>query len=138
VTTILVVDDEPDIRLLLRMTLNLASCEVVEAESGEGALDMLAARDDIDIVLLDVRMPPGLTGWEVLERIGERPTDARPQIVMLSAFDDAKERARAGNAGYLRKPFEQADLLGTIADLRQDQAEREGTRAEGAAGGREA
>lgn len=118
-TTVLVVDDEPDIRVLVRMTLARAGYDVVEAETGEAAVALLTARTDIDVVLLDVRLP-GISGWDVLEQVGALASEASPQFVMLSAHVDAvaRERAKAvGAAVYLSKPFLPDELIAAVAGL---------------------
>ncbi len=111
---VLVVDDEPDIRALVKMALRSAGHTILEADGGYAAIEALA-HHDVDIMLLDVRMPD-LSGWEVLERL--EPRAQWPRVVMLSAHVDAvvRERAKAaGCDGYLSKPFLPADLLATVA-----------------------
>ena len=95
--TVLVVDDEDDMRQLVRVVLEGAGLRVVdEAVDGLGALDMLRtlqAPPVPTVIVLDNRMP-GLTGLEVAERVLQEIPDQR--IVLFSAFlnDEIKERAR--------------------------------------------
>lgn len=108
---VLVIDDEPDIRMLTRMWLELEGHTVIEAENGEDGLGLLASEKP-DLTFLDIRLP-GIDGWEVLRRIREQHPDA--VVIMMSAhssghtLDKAKEK---GSTGYLVKPFKRDDILG--------------------------
>ena len=79
---VLVLEDEASIRGFIVINLERAGYQVVEAESGEEALDKLAANPDTRVVLLDI-MLPGIDGIEVCRRI--RLTDPHIGIIMLSA-----------------------------------------------------
>jgi CheY-like chemotaxis protein len=117
VRTVLVVDDEPDVRLIARLVLGAAGYEVLEAASGEEALDVLETTVP-DVVLLDVRMP-GIDGWTVHERIRSRVgTDALP-VVFFTADLAARSEAPAeiGEAQLLTKPFQADDLLWAIRSV---------------------
>jgi CheY-like chemotaxis protein len=108
---VLVVDDEPDIRMLTRMMLEGAGHEVIEAESGERCLEIVEDETP-DLILLDIRLP-GIDGWGVLERITTRTVEKIP-VVMMSAHSSEGTLARAakaGSVGYLIKPFKEAELL---------------------------
>jgi CheY-like chemotaxis protein len=97
VVTTLIVDDEPDMRLLIGMSLTLdGACEITsEAEDGEQALEAWA-RDRPDVVVLDMRMP-GLSGLDVARRIfAIDPTQA---IVICSAYLDQADRDEAKRIG---------------------------------------
>jgi DNA-binding response OmpR family regulator len=106
--TILVVDDEPDIRTLVQLNLELDGHRVVTAANGAEALELIA--DEVpDLMLLDLMMPE-VDGWTVLETI-KAATDLdvnRIPVVMLTANDAADARMRGGIEGaikYLTKPF---------------------------------
>src|SRR5438270_12097430 len=96
---ILLVDDEPALRELLRVTFEGAAISVDEAGSGEEALASLAVRLP-DAIVLDLRMP-GMDGAELCRRLRRDPLTRRLPIVVLSGGDvEALERAcRAGAAG---------------------------------------
>ncbi len=114
--TILVVDDEPDLRVIVRTFLEREGHSVVEADSGEAALAMLA-RKDPDLVLLDLRMP-GIDGWQVLDELGVERLEALP-VVILSANVDGSSARRAeelGCRGYLSKPFTRVELAALVAE----------------------
>ncbi len=106
---ILVVDDDPDIRGLLRELLERAGHEVVTAENGRGALRSLY-EERPDLVVLDVAMPE-LDGWGTLERI--RDLSDVP-VLMLTARTGELEKVRGLRAGaddYVTKPFGRQELL---------------------------
>jgi len=108
VATILVVDDEPDIRQLVQLNLELDGHRVLTAANGNEALAVLEGEIP-DVMLLDLNMPE-LDGWAVLQRIKDAgDTDvSRIPVLMLTAYDTADSRVRGGIEGairYLTKPF---------------------------------
>ncbi len=114
--TVLVVDDDPGVRMVLDTCLGL-SFDVVLAEDGHLALVMVDSTLAFDVAIVDVMMP-GIDGFEVAAHI----RDARPgtPVIMLSALDDGDTRDRALQAGattYLTKPFDPALLEATIERL---------------------
>ncbi|MFN8076787.1 MAG: response regulator [Kineosporiaceae bacterium] len=114
---ILVVDDEPDIRAIVRIALEtLAGWTVLEAPGGEAGLD-LARQERPDAVLLDVMMP-GLDGPATARRLAADPATADIPVVMLTAKVLSSERAALAQgpvAAVLSKPF---DPLTLAADVR--------------------
>jgi DNA-binding response OmpR family regulator len=115
---ILVVDDDADIRLLLRELLERASFDVEEAESGRAALRSLNASPPA-LVLLDVSMPD-LDGYQTLERIRDL---SEVPVIMLTARARELEKVRGLTAGaddYVAKPFGRQELLARVqAQLRR-------------------
>ena len=113
--TVLVVDDEWDIRELLVDTILDAGLEVIEAPDGQAALDRVANHHP-DIVLLDIWMP-GMDGFGVLERLRADPETAKIPVVMLTAMP-ASEGEKAGlDLGvfhYINKPWEPGVIESTI------------------------
>jgi urea transport system substrate-binding protein len=104
---ILVVDDDPDLREFLRLTLTSMGFEVTSAANGREALDVLEGYDP-DLILLDMKMPV-MDGWEFCRTLEGR--DARPPIVVLTAAPDPACRAAEAHAdGWLGKPFEYEEL----------------------------
>lgn len=121
--TVLVVDDEPDIVLLVRLALESAGHEVVEAGDGAAALDAVAERDP-DVMLLDLRMAP-VDGWAVLDRLRADGRLASLPVVVVSAHASpaATDKAlRAGCRAYLNKPFTIPELLACVEDALQADA----------------
>jgi CheY-like chemotaxis protein len=117
---ILVVEDEPENRLLIRMVLSMEGYEVAEVEDAIH-LDTVVARERPDLILLDVMMP-GINGYEALEALRASEATRTLPVVMLTALAQRSdvERAIAGGVdGYLTKPFEPAELVGTVQSALQ-------------------
>jgi CheY-like chemotaxis protein len=109
---VLVVEDDPSMRLLVTVNLELAGFRVVSAATGKDALE-LAASEEPDAVLLDV-MLPDLGGFEVAERLRETP------IVFMSARTSESDMERGRGVGaidYVTKPF---DPMALPDRLRED------------------
>jgi DNA-binding response OmpR family regulator len=115
--TILVVDDEPDIRELVQLNLELDGHRVITAANGNEALAAIEAEVP-DIMLLDLQMPER-DGWSVLQSIkdaGDLDINRIP-VLMLTAYDTADNRVRGGIEGalrYLTKPFSPTALRDEI------------------------
>ncbi|HEX7255659.1 MAG TPA: response regulator transcription factor [Gaiellaceae bacterium] len=120
---ILVVDDDADIRGLVRELLERRGFSVAEAMDGKQALqELYAVRPDL--VILDVGMP-GMDGWTTLERIREL---SEVPVVMLTARSAELEKTRGLRAGaddYVTKPFGRQELLARIERLLQRSGGRE-------------
>ena len=115
---VLVADDDPDIRFLLELNLEMAGHQVVSAADGGEAL-ALHARHDVDAAVLDVSMPDK-TGLEVIRRI--RSGSRRPDlpIVLLTALahpDDRERGLAAGADDYVTKPFSMRGLCARVDEL---------------------
>jgi DNA-binding response OmpR family regulator len=121
---VLVVDDENDIRGLVRELLQRAGHQVAEAPDGNEALKRFYAEKP-DLVILDVQMP-GLDGWGVLERIREL---SDVPVIMLTARTDELDKVRGLRAGaddYVTKPFGRQELLARVeAHLRRSRDRRQ-------------
>ena len=129
VATVLVVDDTPSIRFLIRTNLELAGHDVVEAFDGRDCLDMLAASDPPpDVVTMDLMMPR-MDGLAAVRHIRADPRWEAMAIVMVTTqgqHDDLTAARAAGVDAYVTKPFEPDALVATIeraiADRRAGQA----------------
>lgn len=109
---ILVVDDEPDMLLVVRMVLDRAGYSTVLAADGEQALERLGG---VDLVLLDVGMPV-MDGWSVLAAARARALPVRVVVVSgRRAPGDVRRAFDLGAVDYLRKPFPPDRLLVTVA-----------------------
>jgi CheY-like chemotaxis protein len=107
---ILIVDDETNIRMMIRLTLQHAGYDVETAEDGPTALQKFGEGGSFDLILLDQRMP-GMSGIDVQKEIYKRNADTR--LILITAFgtiDLALEAIQAGASDFLRKPFT-ADTL---------------------------
>lgn len=108
----LIIDDEKQIRRLLRLALEGAGYHVREAETGQAGLLEIVHRQP-DVVLLDLGLPD-VEGLHVLERLREW---TRVPVLILSVRDDAEEKVAALDAGaddYVTKPFDTAELLARL------------------------
>ncbi len=120
---VLVVDDDEDIRVLLRELLQRAGFEVLEEANGRAALRTFHAGRP-DLVVLDVAMPE-LSGWETLERIREL---SDVPVLMLTAKDAEADRVRGLRSGaddYVTKPFAKDELLARVEALLRRAAPRD-------------
>lgn len=112
-TRVLIVDDEPDILLMLRVNLEADGFETALAADGETALRRIE-EERFDCVLLDVMMPV-MDGWGVLQGLAADP--ASPRVIVVSAKSADRDVARALNGGaadYVTKPFSPVDLSALI------------------------
>jgi DNA-binding response OmpR family regulator len=117
-TTVLIVDDEPNIVQLVRITLEDNRVQVLEAADGTTALDRAAAFHP-DLVLLDVDLPD-VSGLEICRKLKQDPQLARTKVVMLTAAAQREDVARGLAAGadeYLTKPFSPVRLLSLVEEL---------------------
>jgi CheY-like chemotaxis protein len=118
---ILVCDDTPSIRLLMRINLELAGFEVLEAANGRVALELLERnRDRLPAaVILDAQMSP-LDGWGAIAAIRDDPSLAHLPVVMVTASLQQQEKERSIAAGvdaFVAKPFEPEDLVELVREL---------------------
>ena len=108
--TVLVIDDDQDMRWAIRTLLAAANYAVVEANSAATGLEIIASRA-LDVVLLDMRMP-GMRGEELLRRLGR--LDRRLPVIVVTAYGtiaSAVEAIRTGAFEYITKPFRNEQLL---------------------------
>ena len=114
---VLVLEDESSIRSFIVINLTRAGYEVIEAETGEQALDTLRQHTDIRVALLDV-MLPGIDGFEVCRRI--RATNTKIGIIMLTARSQEMDKVTGlitGADDYVTKPFSPAELTARVDAL---------------------
>lgn len=120
---ILIVDDEPDIALILKLQLEDAGYETVRARDGVEALEAVAA-EKFSLIMLDIKMPR-MDGLEVLSRIG----GAETPVVMMTAHgseDIAVNTLHKGALDYISKPFSTDDMLQKVKRaIDQDRARKE-------------
>jgi CheY-like chemotaxis protein len=115
--SVLVVDDEPMARTLLRLMLVRAGFEVLEAADGLEALTKVKEQLP-DIMILDVMMP-GIDGFAVCEELRKEEETSELPVIMLSAKTDSlsvRRGLRAGATKYLTKPVSQEDLTRNVLD----------------------
>ena len=114
---VMVLEDESSIRSFIVINLRRAGYEVIEAETGEEALEKLQQNHDIRVALLDI-MLPGIDGFEVCRRI--RATNAQIGIIMLTARSQEMDKVTGlmtGADDYVTKPFSPAELTARVDAL---------------------
>jgi CheY-like chemotaxis protein len=111
--TVLVIDDDPEVRQLLARMLGKDGFRVLEARDGEEGVAS-ARRERPDVITLDVLMP-GLDGWGVLAALKNDPAIADIPVVILSIMDERTLGYSLGAAEYLTKPIERAQLSAVLA-----------------------
>jgi two-component system cell cycle sensor histidine kinase/response regulator CckA len=113
--TILVVDDEPDVRYISKLTFERKGYNVITADSGEKALKIYN-KNKIDLIILDIIMP-GMGGVECLTKLFEIDSDVK--VIMSSGFcdDDSKKVLRLGAMRFIRKPFNLDKLLAEAREV---------------------
>jgi DNA-binding response OmpR family regulator len=108
--TVLVVDDEPSLRLLCRVNLELEGYRVLEAGTVAAARE-LVGREPIDVVLLDVHVGAG-NGLDVLDEV--EALDLPTRVIMLSGTSEISAEVRRRVAGVLGKPFGLTELSDAV------------------------
>jgi len=125
---LLVVDDEPPIRRLLRTSLGAQGYRILEAGTGQGALALLA-HETPEVMLLDLGLPD-LDGLEVIRRV--RASGMNVAIIVLSSRGDERGKVEALDLGaddYVTKPFGMAELVARIRTALRHRVQAHGTEA---------
>ena len=123
---LLIVDDETNVRLNFRMTLETEGYEIFEARSGEQALQLLATHS-FALAILDVRMP-GMDGLELLAKM--RESGIRVPAMIVTAYSDVPHAVKAMKLGaidFLQKPLRPEDLRSIVAEIIKRHAGRDET-----------
>ena len=118
VKTILIADDDADLRLLVQVTLENPTYRILTAEDGCKALDAVRESQP-DLLILDWMMP-GLTGCEVIAQLRQKPETLAIPVVMLTAKDGVEAREQTASlaiAGYLVKPFSPLELINKVREV---------------------
>ena len=132
--TVLVVEDQLQVRRVLESALTQAGATVLVAEDGEEALEVVRARRP-DLILLDLYMP-SMNGWQFLEQLPSAGRQPPPPVVLQTSADDypSLQRARRlGVAAYVSKPFRMNEVLETCVRVVEGARPLQGRTAEAAA-----
>lgn len=123
---ILIVDDEPDMRLAIKNVLKIRGYDSLEAGDGKTALELLE-KENPDLILLDIRLP-GMDGVETLERI--RNINKKVPVVMITGYghiQSAVDIMKLGAQEYLQKPFENHQLIEVVKRFLDNQIDNKTT-----------
>jgi two-component system, OmpR family, alkaline phosphatase synthesis response regulator PhoP len=123
-TSVLVVDDEPQVIWMLQFSLQAEGYATFAARDGRSALEEIREHRP-DLMLLDIMMPV-MDGWSVLEQIQGLPAEDRPRVVVVSARSSLRDRAKAAELGadaFVPKPFNVDDLLAVLHGLSESPAD---------------
>ena len=114
---IMVVDNEPDIVDLTRTVLEIGGYEVLPAYSGEECLKKLE-KNKVDLILLDIMMP-GLSGWDVFNRVKKKHSDIKIAFMSVLEITDKRKKVLLdeGLSEYIMKPFDKDSLLDKIDEI---------------------
>ena len=115
--SVLVIEDEADIRRFAHRLLELEGYQVLEAEDGNEGLRLIKTTRGLSLVLLDLRLP-GRDGWVVLDEMKHNSKLSAIPVVVFSASAAEQQRKKAlsmGAAGYLVKPLDAASLKQAVA-----------------------
>ncbi|MCV2349993.1 response regulator transcription factor [Paucibacter sp. Y2R2-4] len=116
---ILIVEDQEEIRELIRVTLEFDDYQIDEAPNGDEGLSKVSSFKP-DLMLLDVMMPGGLNGLQVCQRVKGDPALKRTKVVLLTARGqeaDKQAGIKAGADEYLIKPFSPMELMKVIGKV---------------------
>jgi CheY-like chemotaxis protein len=119
-TSVLVVDDEPQVVWMLQFSLEAEGYQTFAARDGVAALAEVREHRPA-LMLLDIMMPV-MDGWSVLEELQEIPEGDRPRVVVVSARSSLRDRAKAAELGadaFVAKPFSVDDLLDILHGLQR-------------------
>jgi len=108
---ILVIDDEADIREIVRIYLEEEGCEVIEASNGQEGI-LKAQSEKPDLIVLDI-MLPGINGFEVAKHLKDDPNTQDIPVIILSVLAQDSQY-RQGILDYISKPFRQEELVATV------------------------
>jgi two-component system phosphate regulon response regulator PhoB len=126
--TILIVDDEPDIREVMRFALEEGGFQTLEAGHADEARMLLADTPDLDLILLDW-MLPGRSGFELAAQLKRSANTRHIPIIMVSARVEEEDRVKSLDTGaddYITKPFSPREMVARIkAVLRRSASERD-------------
>ena len=122
---ILLVDDEPDVVSVVSRSLQLNGYEVITAANGKEGLEK-AIHEQVDLVLLDAGMPV-MNGWDMLERLRSHPVSKDIPVIMVTAFSERQDVAKASTYGisdYVTKPFDFIELTERVGQALKSKRKR--------------
>jgi DNA-binding response OmpR family regulator len=113
VAKVLLIDDEAGLRMVVHVNLSFAGIETLEAADGASGVE-LARTEEPDLILLDLRLGPGVDGWHVAQELRADPATASIPLILLTAHTDTSTGERGVEVGaidFITKPFDVNDLV---------------------------
>jgi PAS domain S-box-containing protein len=117
-SAVLVIDDDPSVRDVVKRSLNKEGVSVMTAASGEEGLE-LARKHRPDVITLDVQMP-GMDGWEVLKTLKSDPELRQIAVIMMTNIDEKTTGYSLGAAEYMKKPVDRDYLVAVLKKFRDN------------------
>jgi PAS domain S-box-containing protein len=121
-SAVLVIDDDPSVRDVVKRSLNKEGVSVMTAASGEEGLE-LARKHRPDVITLDVQMP-GMDGWEVLKTLKSDPELRQIAVIMMTNIDEKTTGYSLGAAEYMKKPVDRDYLVAVLKKFRDNASTR--------------
>ena len=112
--TILIVEDEPEIRSVMQETLESIGVHILTAGNGQEALGKLEENLSVSLILLDLMMPV-MNGWQFLAEIDKNPVLKKIPIIVVTVFSDQAKDLKV--RGVIKKPFDLNDLIKEVNDI---------------------
>jgi CheY-like chemotaxis protein len=122
--TILITDDDVQIRNIVEMTLGFGAYRILQAEDGAGAVE-IARREKPDLVIMDIMMPGDYDGLEATRILKSDPETRNCTVILLTAVcgeQDMREGYAAGADGYFTKPFSPLALIRKVEEVLEQRA----------------
>jgi CheY-like chemotaxis protein len=116
---ILIVDDQPEVRELMEVTLRVKDFQVLQAKSGEEAVE-IAKTEKPGVIIMDIMMPGGMDGLKATRIIKNDPETKDCKIVMLTAKGQEADKQKGYDAGadsYFAKPFSPLELIKKVGEI---------------------
>ena len=110
---ILIVDDQPEVRELVEVTLKTGDYQILKAKSGEDAVE-IAKTEKLDLIIMDIMMPGGIDGLEATRILKNEPETRDIPVIMLTAKGQESDREKGLEVGaddYFTKPFSPLELI---------------------------
>jgi DNA-binding response OmpR family regulator len=119
---ILIVDDQQEVRELVEVTLRGGPYQILQAASGEEALEV-ARREKPDLIILDIMMPGGMDGFETCQKLKDDAETRSCRVLFLTAKGQQVDQERGlemGAVGYFVKPFSPLELLARVEEVLEE------------------
>ncbi len=116
---ILIVDDQMEVRRLVEITLRVEDYQILQAESGEKAIEIVKTEKP-DLIIMDIMMPGGIDGLEATRILKNDPETKDSTIIMLTAKGQEADRKKGFEAGaddYFIKPFSPLELIKKVEEV---------------------